>query len=171
MKQKQPSFLVCMAIALGVALLSGCANRSLSLWNDGAPAKTALVEYVRTVTKASSPDYIPPKERVAVFDLDGTLFLETAPTYFDWLLFEHRVLEDPGFKATDEQLSAARASRKGKFPKLDKDRERMVSETITRSANTETPQRPPRCARPVHATGGFPSRCGTTGRQSTEMTS
>ena len=128
MKQKQSAFLVCMAIALGVALLSGCAHRPLSLWNDGAPAKTALVEYVRTVTKASSPDYIPPKERVAVFDLDGTLFLETAPTYFDWLLFEHRVLEDPGFKATDEQLTAARASRKGKFPKLDKDRERMVSE-------------------------------------------
>ena len=128
MKQKQPAFLVCMAIVLGVALLSGCVHRPLSLWNDGAPAKTALVEYVRTVTKASSPDYIPPKERVAVFDLDGTLFLETAPTYFDWLLFEHRVLEDPGFKATDEQLTAARASRNGKFPKLDKNRERMVSE-------------------------------------------
>ena len=128
MKRKQPAFLGCVAIALSVALLSGCAHRPLSLWNEGAPAKTALVEYVRTVTTANSPDYIPPNERVAVFDLDGTLFLETAPTYFDWLLFEHRVLEDSGFKATDEQLSAARASRKGKFPKLDKNRERMVSE-------------------------------------------
>ena len=128
MKRKQPAFLVFLAILLGVALLSGCTHRPLSLWNESAPAKTALVDYVRTVTKASSPDYIPPKERVAVFDLDGTLFLETAPTYFDWLLFEHRVLEDPSFKATDEQLAAARESRNGKFPKLDKNRERMVSE-------------------------------------------
>ena len=63
-----------------------------------------------------------------MFDFDGTLFLETDPTYFDWMLFEHRVLEDPGYKATEEQLAAAHASRKGKFPKLDKNRERMVAE-------------------------------------------
>ncbi|MBQ7178596.1 MAG: haloacid dehalogenase-like hydrolase, partial [Victivallales bacterium] len=74
------------------------------------------------------PDYIPVENRIAVFDFDGTLFLETDPTYFDWTLFEHRVLDDPSFKATDEQLAAARASRNGKFPKLDKNRERMVAE-------------------------------------------
>ncbi len=128
MKRRHSQFLFCAMIAVGIALLSGCARRPLSLWNEGAPAKTALVHYVKTVTKASSPDFIPPKERVAVFDLDGTLFLETAPTYFDWLLFEHRVLDDPSYHATDEQLVAARASRAGRFPKLDAERERMVSE-------------------------------------------
>jgi len=111
-----------------VVLLSGCAHKPLALWNDQAPAKKALVDYVRTVTGRNSPDYIPIENRIAVFDFDGTLFLETAPTYFDWQLFEHRVLEDPGYKATDEQLAAARASRGGKFPKLDNDRERMVAE-------------------------------------------
>ena len=128
MKRRHSQFLFCAMIAVGIALHSGCARRPLSLWNEGAQAKTALVHYVKTVTKASSPDYIPPKERVAVFDLDGTLFLETAPTYFDWLLFEHRVLDDPSYHATDEQLAAARASRAGRFPKLDAERERMVSE-------------------------------------------
>ena len=114
-------------LLIGTVFLTGCVS-PLSQWNDSAPAKRALVEYVRIVTKKNSPNYIPAENRIAVFDLDGTLLLETAPTYFDWSLFEHRVLEDPSYKATDEQLAAAQASRNGKFPKLDNARERMVSE-------------------------------------------
>ncbi|MBO4633345.1 MAG: haloacid dehalogenase-like hydrolase, partial [Lentisphaeria bacterium] len=85
-------------------------------------------EYVNSVTAEGSADYIPVEKRIAVFDFDGTLFLETDPTYFDWLMFEHRVLEDPSYQATAEQTAAAKASRNGKFPKLDENRERMVSE-------------------------------------------
>ncbi len=115
--------------AVAVLLLAGCAHEQpLSRWNDRAPAKVALIDYVTNVTDKGSPDYIPVENRIAVFDFDGTLFLETDPTYFDWQLFEHRVLEDPGYKATEEQLAAARDSRKGKLPKLDKNRERMVAE-------------------------------------------
>ncbi len=126
MKRMFHFLLVCLPAAV---LLAGCAApEPLSSWNDRAPAKTALTDYVEAVTKKGSPDYIPVERRIAVFDFDGTLFLETDPTYFDWQLFEHRVLEDPAYKATAEQLAAARASRKGKFPKLDKNRERMVAE-------------------------------------------
>ena len=116
------------AAVFAVLIFTGCASAPLSLWNDGAPAKNALVEYVNAVTEKGSADYIPVENRIAVFDFDGTLFLETDPTYFDWLLFEHRVLEDPACKATPEQTAAARASRNGRFPKLDKNRERLVSE-------------------------------------------
>ena len=129
MKSKILSVSVCSLIALAVVLLAGCRTREpLSLWNENATAKTALSDYIRTVTDKGSPDFIPVENRIAVFDFDGTLFLETDPTYFDWQLFEHRVLDDPSYQATDEQLAAARASRKGKFPKLDKNRERMVAE-------------------------------------------
>jgi len=128
MKSKTTSHAVFFLPVLIVVVLTGCAHDPLPLWNDGAPAKTALVDYVRTVTEQGSPNYIPIENRIAVFDFDGTLFLETDPTYFDWLLFEYRVLEDPGYRATDEQLAAARAARKGKFPKLDGNRERMVAE-------------------------------------------
>ena len=104
----------------------------LSLWRDGAPAKTALLEYLKSVTAEGSPDYIPPVERVAVFDFDGTLFCETDPTYFDWQLFEHRVLDDPSYKhrATTNQLAAARAARsmKGPLPDLTPERERLMLE-------------------------------------------
>lgn len=119
---------ICFFAVGALLVFTGCAHEPLASWSDRAPARNALIEYVGSVTDADSPDYIPVEKRIAVFDFDGTLFLETDPTYFDWLLFEHRVLEVPSFHATDEQLAAARASRRGKFPKLDKDRERMVAE-------------------------------------------
>ena len=127
MKHNTRTRIVFLAL-LGIVFMTGCVSRPLALWNDSAPAKIALIRYVKTVTSKSSASYIPVEKRVAVFDLDGTLFLETDPTYFDWLLFEHRVLEDSSFKPTEEQLAAAKAAREGKFPKLDKNRERMVSE-------------------------------------------
>jgi phosphoserine phosphatase len=110
-----------------------CAGEScpapLSLWNDGAPAKTALVEYVESVTRAGSPDFIPEESRIAVFDLDGTLMLETAPTYFDWVMFLHRVLDDPTCHVPPEVLEIARKSRyEGMIPKLTPDRERIVAQ-------------------------------------------
>ncbi|MBQ6351656.1 MAG: haloacid dehalogenase-like hydrolase [Lentisphaeria bacterium] len=128
MKRKVFSVIVCAVAAAAVIILAGCAVRPLSSWNGGAPGKTALIDYVSAVTDPGSPDYIPVENRVAVFDFDGTLFLETSPTYFDWQLFEHRVLDDPTCRATEEQLAAARASRNGKFPPLDQNRERMVAE-------------------------------------------
>ena len=123
----------CMRICLAAALLlavAGCATApELALWRDEAPAKKALLEYVEAVTDKGSPDYIPPAARVAVFDFDGTLFCETAPTYFDWLLYEHRVLDDPSYKPTDEQRKAALASRTGtSIPGLTPDRERLIVE-------------------------------------------
>lgn len=47
----------------------------LPSWNDG-DAKTAIVEFVQTVTDTSSSQYIPPAERIATFDNDGTLWVE-----------------------------------------------------------------------------------------------
>jgi hypothetical protein len=47
----------------------------LPLWNDG-PAKKVITEFVAKVTKEGSPDYVPPAERIATFDQDGTLWVE-----------------------------------------------------------------------------------------------
>ena len=81
----------------------------LSLWTEDAPAKQALISYVEAVTDESSPDFIPVEHRIAVFDLDGTLFCETDPNYFDYTLLVHRVLEDPDYidKASDFEKETA----------------------------------------------------------------
>jgi hypothetical protein len=47
----------------------------LPSWNDG-PAKDAILKFVRATTEASSPDFVPPEERIATFDQDGTLWVE-----------------------------------------------------------------------------------------------
>jgi hypothetical protein len=44
-------------------------------WNEGA-AKSAIVDFVARVTKEGRPDYVPPAERIATFDNDGTLWCE-----------------------------------------------------------------------------------------------
>ena len=119
------------AFAAAVCAAGGCRTTTdaLSLWSDGAPSKRDIVEYVAAVTDEKSPDFIPPERRIAVFDLDGTLFCETNPTYFDWQLFERRVLEDPTCQASEKLKAAARTSReKGVFPPLGNDRERMTAE-------------------------------------------
>jgi len=47
----------------------------LPSWNDG-PAKTAIVDFVKTTTDKASPKFVPPAERIATFDQDGTLWVE-----------------------------------------------------------------------------------------------
>jgi hypothetical protein len=47
----------------------------LSSWNDTA-TRAAIVDFVDRVTRTGSADYVPPAERVAVFDNDGTLWCE-----------------------------------------------------------------------------------------------
>jgi phosphoglycolate phosphatase-like HAD superfamily hydrolase len=47
----------------------------LPSWSNG-PAKQAIFDFVRATTDRSSPSYISPEERIAVFDQDGTLWVE-----------------------------------------------------------------------------------------------
>jgi phosphoserine phosphatase len=47
----------------------------LPSWNDGS-IRTAIVDFVTKVTKQGSADFVPPPERIAVFDNDGTLWAE-----------------------------------------------------------------------------------------------
>ena len=47
----------------------------LASWNDGA-AKSAILDFVARVTKEGGRDYVPPAERIATFDNDGTLWCE-----------------------------------------------------------------------------------------------
>ena len=48
---------------------------ALASWNDG-PAKQAILDFVRVTSDPSSKDFVPPEERIAEFDQDGTLWVE-----------------------------------------------------------------------------------------------
>ena len=52
----------------------------LPSWNDGA-AKKSIIDFVARVTTQGGPDFVPPAERIATFDNDGTLWCEQ-PMYF-----------------------------------------------------------------------------------------
>jgi len=47
----------------------------LPSWNDSG-VKQAILQFVAAVTTAGGPDYVPPAERIATFDNDGTLWCE-----------------------------------------------------------------------------------------------
>ncbi len=47
----------------------------LASWNDG-PAKQAILDFIRATTDPSSKTFVPPEERIATFDQDGTLWVE-----------------------------------------------------------------------------------------------
>lgn len=47
----------------------------LDSWTDAA-TRRAIVEFVERVTTEGGPDYVPPSERIATFDNDGTLWCE-----------------------------------------------------------------------------------------------
>ena len=67
-------------VLAAVLLLLACGQASaqtdpLPSWNDGA-AKKAIIEFVKTTTDAGSPKFVPPEERIATFDQDGTTWVE-----------------------------------------------------------------------------------------------
>jgi hypothetical protein len=65
------------------------AQDPLPSWNDGK-TKQSITEFVGKVTKEGSSDFVPPNERIATFDNDGTLWCEQ-PIYFQIMFALERV--------------------------------------------------------------------------------
>ena len=63
------------ALLPGTAAMAQETGSQLASWNDG-PAKQAIIDFVRATTDASSSKFVPPQERIATFDQDGTLWVE-----------------------------------------------------------------------------------------------
>ena len=91
MTMKRRTASLSMTVLIGLALLSAVAHAQdpLPSWSDGK-AKQAIVAFVAKVTKEGSPDFVPPAERIATFDNDGTLWAEQ-PMYFQLLFALDRV--------------------------------------------------------------------------------
>jgi len=87
--------------------------KELSLWNDGSGARDKLIDYVTSVTKEYGKDYIPVEDRIAVFDMDGTLACETFYTYYDTMMFIEYCLYDHPERVSDELKEVAASIKPG----------------------------------------------------------
>ena len=76
-------------------------------WTKGSAPAESINAYIKAVTDKSSPDYIPAEDRIAVFDLDGTLMSETYPFCFEYMVFADYALNSGSEKITDEVRAVA----------------------------------------------------------------
>src|SRR5438045_6007412 len=108
------STLVRLALVF-VSVITLHAQDPLSSWNDTAPKK-AIVSFVEKVTTEGSPDFVPPNERIATFDNDGTLWCEQ-PMYFQMLFALDRVKalapQHPEWKTQEPFASLLKGDVKG----------------------------------------------------------
>jgi phosphoglycolate phosphatase-like HAD superfamily hydrolase len=93
---------------LALACLSALAQDPLPSWADTAP-KQSITAFVERVTKQGGTEFVPPAERIAVFDNDGTLWCEH-PMYFQLAFALDRVKalapQHPEWKTTEPFKSA-----------------------------------------------------------------
>lgn len=110
-------WVICPLLIAVACLYCGCDTQSgkqaaeyLTLWNT-CEAVTALQAYVEDVTNPLSENFIPVKDRIATFDMDGTFIGELDPTYFEYSLLEYRALEDTAYPAPADVRKAGQAIR------------------------------------------------------------
>ena len=82
MKTTRTQNLIAAALFCSLVFATAMAQAADTLlpWNDGK-AKQSIIAFVQRVTTKGGKDFVPPAERIAVFDNDGTLWAEQ-PMYF-----------------------------------------------------------------------------------------
>ncbi len=107
MKRKLFVFILCF-----ILLITGCTKKEekIKYWKEDSPAMASVISYVSAVTNEKSEDFVPEEKRIAVFDMDGTLYGELFPTYFDESLLLHRLLHDDSYQASEEDKAWAQSA-------------------------------------------------------------
>ncbi|TDR85119.1 HAD family hydrolase [Enterovirga rhinocerotis] len=79
---RRAALAVSAAPLLLASIRASAQSDPLPSWHDGA-VKQAIVSFVSRVAREGGTDFVPPAERIAVFDNDGTLWAEQ-PLYFQF---------------------------------------------------------------------------------------
>ncbi len=98
--------------------IGGCGEKATGqlseYWAADSNAAASLRNYVAKVTnKNDKENFIPEKDRIAVFDMDGTLTCETYFTYYDTMMFINYCLIDHPERVSDELKAVASELRPG----------------------------------------------------------
>lgn len=111
----------------------------LPSWNDGA-TKKAITDFVAAVTTPGSPDFVPPPERIATFDNDGTLWSEQ-PMYVQLAFAIDRVHalapDHPEWKDTEPFKSVLSGDLKGIIASGEKGVAEIVAATHAGMSTTD----------------------------------
>jgi len=126
-----------LMLALAAVALTGlhasASAEALASWNDG-PAKEAILEFVKATTEKSSPKFVPPEERIATFDQDGTLWVEH-PVYGQMLYCLDRVpalvAEKPELKDVEPFKTVMSGDREAIARLPTADLEKIIVATLT----------------------------------------
>ncbi|MBQ8095161.1 MAG: haloacid dehalogenase-like hydrolase [Clostridia bacterium] len=116
MKKKNLSITLFITVVFMICSLMGFAlaeepGTPFTEWNEEAASLKTLISYVETVTDINSDDYIPEEDRIATFDMDGTLCAELNPTYLEYYLLARRILTDETYQPDEEMLEFGRMLR------------------------------------------------------------
>ena len=92
-------------------------------WTENSTVKRQIVNYVKDVTNKKSKNFIPVEDRIAVFDMDGTILCETAPTGFAYMAALYTMLENPNNPEYRDKLKIWQdaISSRNFTPELEKD--------------------------------------------------
>jgi phosphoglycolate phosphatase-like HAD superfamily hydrolase len=115
------------------ASLAQDAGSPLASWNDGT-AKQAIINFVRATTDRSSPKFVPILERIAVFDQDGTLWVEHPMYTFVTYCFERvptLVEAKPGLKEVEPFKTVLSGNREEIAKLTTPDLEKILAATLT----------------------------------------
>ncbi len=110
-------FLVLAAVAVSVVVICSKKAESTNLseyWSSDSEPAQKLRDYVTKVTDPKDKtNFIPEKDRIAVFDMDGTLACETYYTYYDTMMFIEYCLVDHPERVSDELKAVAASIKPG----------------------------------------------------------
>ncbi len=95
--------------AASASSVSAAKQTAIDYWSLDSASMRSIVEFVSASVDPSSSGYIPKEDRVAVFDMDGTLYGERFPTYFNDWLFIQRALHDDSYQAPEDLKAFAQA--------------------------------------------------------------
>jgi phosphoglycolate phosphatase-like HAD superfamily hydrolase len=123
-----------LALAALLAAIAGAQQPDpLPSWNSGS-AKQAIMSFMRATTDQAGPNYVPPAERIATFDQDGTLWVEQ-PMYTQLVYVLDRVPAVVAKKpdlANIEPFKTVLSGNREAIAKLGKsDLEKLLAATLT----------------------------------------
>jgi phosphoglycolate phosphatase-like HAD superfamily hydrolase len=136
-RRKLVSTFAVLPLASRAFVSSAEAQRSpgqpLASWNEG-PAKRAILDFVRVTTDQASPQFVPPAQRIATFDQDGTLWVEH-PMYTQVIYCLERVpavvAQKPELKSREPFKTVLSGNREAMAKLSLRDLEDILAATLT----------------------------------------